>query len=161
MVKEAITQNGGNTLRKHRMGIESPLRRRGEVCRSCVRSGGVEEAITKELDARRRNGMCPARGEGLGRKIVMARRGAWTRTRRWMWAGCSGRRGRGQLVVRSVRIFRAFGPFRRRIIACRRQRWMRGGSLKVLREKRRWMGGERLLEPRRVGGDAICGEIDT
>jgi hypothetical protein len=38
---------------------------------------------------------------------------------------------------------------------------MPGGSLKVLREKRRWMGGEGLLEPRRVGGDATCGEIDV
>jgi hypothetical protein len=35
---------------------------------------------------------------------------------------------------------------------------MREGSLKVLREKRRSMGEEGLLEPRRVDGD---GEIDT
>jgi hypothetical protein len=33
------------------------------------------------------------------------------------------------------------------------------GSLKVRREKRRWMGGEGLLEPKRVGGDTTCGEI--
>jgi hypothetical protein len=38
---------------------------------------------------------------------------------------------------------------------------MRGGLLKVLREKSRWMGEEGLLEPRRVDGDGICGEIDT
>jgi hypothetical protein len=38
---------------------------------------------------------------------------------------------------------------------------MREGSLKVLREKRRWMGGEGLLEPRRADGDATRGEIDT
>jgi hypothetical protein len=81
------------TLRMHSMGIESPLRRRGEVRGSCVKSGGVGEAITEEPDARR-NGTCPVRGEGLGRKIVMARRGAWTRTRRWMWAGCGRRHGR-------------------------------------------------------------------
>jgi hypothetical protein len=99
----------------------------------------VEEAITEEPDAGR-NGTCPARGEGLGHKIVMARRGAWTKTRRWMRAGHSGRRERDQLVVRSVRILRAFGPFRRRIMACGRPRRMRGGSLEVLREKRRWMG---------------------
>jgi hypothetical protein len=134
----------GKTLSKRRIAqtsIESPLRRRGEVRGSSVTCGGVEEAIAEERDARR-NGTGPVRGEGLGRKIVMVRLGAWTRTRRWMWAGRGGHRGRDQLVVRSVRILRAFGPLRRHIVVCGRRRRMCGGSPKVLRERRRRMGGE-------------------
>lgn len=109
----------------------------------------------------RRNGTGPARGEGLSRTIMMARLGVWTRMWRWMWAGRGWRRRRDQLVVRSVHILHACGPLGRRIVACGRQRRMRRASLEVLREKRRRMGEEGLLEPRCMGGDATCGEIDT
>jgi hypothetical protein len=86
----------------------------------------------------------PARGEGLGRKIVIAQGRTWARTwrwtwagtRRWTWAGRGGRGGYDQLVVCNERILPACGPLRRRIVACGLQRRMRGGPLKVLREKR-------------------------
>jgi hypothetical protein len=41
----------GKALRMHRIagiGVESPLRRRGEVRGSCVTCGGAEEAIAEE-----------------------------------------------------------------------------------------------------------------
>jgi hypothetical protein len=58
-------------------------------------------------------------GEGLGRKMVIAQRGTWARTRRWMWAGRGGRGGYDQLVVRNVRILPACKPLRRCICSLR------------------------------------------
>ncbi|KAJ7788835.1 hypothetical protein B0H14DRAFT_3575587 [Mycena olivaceomarginata] len=114
---------------KHRMGIESPLRRRGEVRGSCVKSGGVEEAIAGEQDAPR-NGTCPARGEGLGRKIAIA------------GVDENAAVDVGGMYLRAPKV-------NSRGLA---EGAAGEGSLD---------GGERLLELRRVDGDAICGEIDT
>ncbi|KAJ7817718.1 hypothetical protein B0H13DRAFT_1922748 [Mycena leptocephala] len=93
----------------------------------------------------RGNGTGPARGEGLGRVIMMAQLGAWTRMWRWMWAGRGWRRRRDQLVVRSVHILHACGPLRRHC------------SLRASKANARGLAGGAAGEASSDGGRGVAG----
>ncbi|KAF8141033.1 hypothetical protein K438DRAFT_1785107 [Mycena galopus ATCC 62051] len=90
-----------------------------------------------------RNGTGPARGEGLGRKIVVAWRGAWTRTRRWM-------RDVVGVADATSSLYAAL-----RASKANARGLAEGAAGEASLDE-----GRRFLEPRRVAGEAPCRKID-